>query len=110
MEDFISFYVNNRMKELGKTKGFHMSQERTTVLTTDTTVMIEATNEIWILFDVSQLTDAFTIDASNRRVTQAGFDAAGLPYIIYELTGDIIITRDAATLNQTFLFYRIIPN
>ena len=106
MEDQIKFYVETRMKAMGYNT-FHFEQVRQ--LVDNETVQINATNEYWILFDVNQLTDDFTIEANNRTVTQTGFDAAGLPYITYELTGDIIITG-GATADQIFLFYRIIPD
>lgn len=108
MEDQIRFYVENRIREMGY-KTFHFYQERQVRAIGADALQINATNEFWILFDVNQLTDDFTIEANNRTVTQAGFDANGLPYITYELTGDIIISG-TVTAEQVFLFYRIIPD
>lgn len=108
MEGIISLYIENRMKEMGFDK-FHFSIEAKTIKTGNNIERINAHNEFWYLFDVNQTEDDFTISANNNIINRSEFVVDGVPFITYEFTGDIKIDNTEAHLDQTFLFYRVIP-
>jgi len=108
MEGIISLYIENRIKEMGFTK-FNFSIKPVTVRLGDNITRINAHNEFWYLFDVNQTEDNFTITANNNIINQDEFVVDGVPFITYEFTGDIKIDNSEANSDQTFLFYRVIP-
>ena len=107
MDSDIRFYIENRMSEMGFSS-YHFKSVRYTL--NNETERIDATNEYWILYDVSQITDNFTIKANNREISQDDVDSNGLPNDTVELTGDIVIDNTGGSSDQTFLFYRVIPD
>ncbi|MEZ5149130.1 MAG: hypothetical protein R2759_19180 [Bacteroidales bacterium] len=109
MEGIIRLYIENRMEEMGYSK-FHFKINPVTVKSGESIKRIDAHNEFWYLFDVNQVDDNFTLTANNNIINQDEFVVDGVPYISYELTGDIIIDNTGAFNDQTFLFYRVIPN
>jgi hypothetical protein len=108
MEGIISLYVKNRMKEMGYEK-YHISIKPITIKLGNTINRINAHNELWYLFDVNQTDNNFTITANNNIINQDEFVVDGVPFITYEFTGDIKIENEEAHTDQTFLFYRVIP-
>ncbi len=109
MTDYIRNYIQNRMHEMGFENGYHFYTERQVV--DNERVSIDAHNEFWLLFDIDQLDDKFTITANNRILTSTDdFDMDGVPYVTQELTGRIFIDNIGSANPQTFLFYRIIPD
>ena len=108
MEGIIRLYLEKRMQELGFDE-FHFSIRPVTISPEENTVRIDAHNEFWYLFDISQSEDPFTITANNNIIDQDEFVMDGIPFITYEFTGDIIIDNTGAQAPQTFLFYRVIP-
>ena len=108
MEGIISLYIENRMKEMGFEK-FHFSVKPVTIKQGENIAWINAHNEYWYLFDVNQTEDTFSITANNNIINQDEFVVDGVPFITYEFTGDIKIDNTEAHSDQTFLFYRVIP-
>lgn len=72
-------------------------------------IHIDAHNEFWYFFDVSQADDDFTVSADNRVITKDKFSSNGVSFLSAELTGNIIIDNTGAVSAQDFLFFRIIP-
>lgn len=108
MEGIIRLYIENRMEEMGFKK-FWFNITPVIVKTGDSVKRIDAHNEFWYLFDVNQVDDNFTLRANNNIITQDEFVIDGVPFISYELTGDIVIDNTGAFQDQAFLFYRVIP-
>lgn len=96
------------MREMGFEK-FHLSITPITIKFQEETIWINAHNEYWYLFDVNQTADPFTVRANNNIISQDEFVVDGVPFITYEFTGDIKIENTGAQSDQTFLFYRVIP-
>jgi hypothetical protein len=109
MEGIISLYIESRMREMGFEK-FHFSIRPITIKSGENIIRIDAHNEFWYLFDVNQSEDSFTITANNNIITKDEFVVDGVPFITYEFTGDMKIDNTDARLDQSFLFYRVIPN
>jgi len=108
MEGIISLYIKIRMKAMGF-KNFHLSLEPVTIKHEQIVARVDAHNEFWYLFDVNQTDDNFTISANNNIINRDEFVVDGVPFITYEFTGDIKIENQGAHADQTFLFYRVIP-
>ncbi len=108
MEGIIRLYIENRMEEMGYEK-FHINIKPVTIKTGENITRIDAHNELWYLFDVNQTEDDFTITANNNIINKDEFVVDGVPFITYEFTGDIKIDNTDARLDQSFLFYRVIP-
>jgi len=96
------------MNEMGFEK-FHINIKAVMIKVGDDIARINAHNEFWYLFDVNQTEDNFTITANNNIINQDEFVVDGVPFITYEFTGDIKIENTEALSDQTFLFYRVIP-
>jgi len=110
MDDTTRNYIDERMNSMGF-PNYDTRQARIKMNASDTQKRINAHNEFWFLFDITQIDDAFTIDAENKRlVSTEDFDIDGVPYVMYELTGRIIINKTGNTATQVFMFYRVIPN
>lgn len=108
MEGVIRLYIENRMREMGFEK-FHFNIKPITIKVDENIIRINAHNEYWYLFDVNQTEDNFTITANNNIIIQDEFVVDGVPFISYEFTGDIKIDNTHAQADQSFLFYRVIP-
>jgi len=108
MEGIIRLYIENRMATM-EFEQFHFNIEPITIKAGENIVRINAHNEYWYLFDVNQTEDDFTITANNNIINHDEFVVDGVPFISYEFTGDIKIDNTDALEDQTFLFYRVIP-
>ncbi len=108
MEGIIRLYIENRMAAMGF-KSFHFNIEAVTIKTGENIIRKNGHNEYWYLFDVNQTEDDFTITANNNIINQGEFVVDGVPFITYEFTGDIKIDNNGALKDQSFLFYRVIP-
>lgn len=106
MEGITSLLIENRMREMGYDK-FHFEIVKHTV--NNSTLDISAHNEFWYLFDVSQVDDSFTITCDNDVIKDTDFHVDNVPYAPHELTGSIIIDNVGGAADQTFLFYRVVP-
>jgi len=90
-------------------KTFHWMPKSLT-LTPNMIYPLAAQNEYLYIFDVnSQAGDVFTIRADNDIIKQSDFILSGVPYLFYEVTGNVTINTVNAINDQTFLYIRVLP-
>jgi hypothetical protein len=109
MEGTTEIYIRTRMRKMGF-ENFTFKVEAITVAVGQTYKIPSSSNEIYLLFDVSNDVDSFSIKADNDTLTNSEFNFAGVPYILHEFHGQIVIDNPATSANSiTFLFIKIYP-
>ena len=101
METFIFEFIKMRMTQLGY-KSFHWIPSHVAV-PINAKVHFNGQNEYYYVFDVnSQAGDVFRIKADNDIITQANFILSGVPYLFFELTGNIYVDTNTAPSNCVY--------
>lgn len=70
----------------------------------NTLVHLDAHNEIFILYDVSENDQAFRLTSDTCILTTDGYFRNSVPVIPYQLTGNILIDTKGATAPNCFSF------
>jgi hypothetical protein len=108
METLILEFIRMRMLAMGIT-GFHFRPAFITVAA-NSIVQIQAQNQYLYFFDVnSQAGDMFMVRGDTEVITQDCFVLSGVPYLFYEMTGNVTIDTTGAINPQTFLYIRVLP-
>lgn len=108
METLILEFIRMRMQAMGF-KGFHFRPAYITVAA-NTTAQIQAQNQYLYFFDVnSQAGDMFMVRSDTDVISQDSFILSGVPYLFYEMTGNVTIDTTGAINPQTFLYIRVLP-
>lgn len=106
MEGTIGQYIEQRIKKMGY-KDYTFDIIAVTV--NATTYKLNAYNEIYLLFDVSNDVDDFTIKSDDNTLEMSEFQFAGVPYLLHEFKGNILFNTTGAVSSTTFLLYKILP-
>jgi len=108
METLILEYIRMRMKAMGF-KNFHFRPAYITI-PANSLANIQAQNQYLYFFDVnSQQGDKFMVRGDTDVITQDSFILSGVPYLFYEMTGNVSIDTTGAINPQTFLYIRVLP-
>jgi len=108
METLILEFIRMRMLAMGF-KGFHFRPAHITVAA-NSLAQVQAQNQYLYFFDVnSQAGDLFMVRGDTEVITQDSFILSGVPYLFYEMTGNVTIDTTGAINPQTFLYIRVLP-
>ena len=70
---------------------------------------LKAFGEFYVLFHCSNDTAKFKIKSDNDILTQDDYVTDGVPYLLYDLRGNISIDTRIAGNDVTFLMYHVMP-
>ncbi|MFA6925056.1 MAG: hypothetical protein WC223_12495 [Bacteroidales bacterium] len=105
MEGTIDTYIKEKVRKLGFDK-YTIKPEKLRV--NNTLLELKAFNEFYVLFHCSDDTAQFKIKADNDIITQDDYVTAGVPYLLYDLRGNISIDTRIAGNDVTFLIYQVL--
>jgi hypothetical protein len=96
------------MEELG----YETWSEYTSIIEVplSTTTRIQAFNEHYFLYDISDVETAFTIRSDNDFITNSDFIVTGSPVLFPVFSGNITITNKSALTDLRFVFIQVIPD
>jgi hypothetical protein len=105
VEGTIDTYIKEKVRKLGFDK-YTIKPEKLRV--NNTLLELKAFNEFYVLFHCSDDTAQFKIKADNDIITQDDYVTAGVPYLLYDLRGNISIDTRIAGNDVTFLIYQVL--
>ena len=104
MEGTIDTYIKERVRKFGF-KEFTIKPVKFRV--NNSLLELKAFNEFYVLFHCSDDVATFKIKADNDIITQDDYVTVGVPYLLYDLRGNISIDTRKNSSDITFLMYHI---
>ena len=104
MEGTIDSYIKERVRKMGFSK---YSFKPVKFRVNRSVLELKAFNEFYLLFHCSSETDVFRIKADNDIITNEDYFSIGIPYLLYELRGNISIDTLIGNSDITFLMYHV---
>jgi len=109
MENILLEYGMNRLSQMGYDRtDVHWEAKKVEV--NKTALSFNAQNELWILFDVTNVEDNFIITSDTTKpINRDIFVSDAVPFLFDEFTGNISINATGANNAHTFAFIRFVP-
>ena len=105
MEGTIDTYIREKVRIMGFDK-FTLKPVKFRV--NNSHLELKAFNEFYVLFHCSDDASVFRIKADNDIITNEDYVVAGVPYLLYDLRGNISIDTRMNGSDITFLMYHVL--
>ena len=105
MEGTIDTYIREKVRKMGFAN-YTLKPVRFRV--ENSVLELKAFNEFYVLFHCSTDCGKFRIKADNEIITEKDYVVSGVPYLLYELRGNISIDTRTAESDITFLMYHVL--